>query len=131
MHGSVPRMDAKDARRRLSHQITYARIMAGKQIEHMQEVCGQLLKRHKKGIEVTSPRPILASDDVSGRSRATSDWSCVDCKADGQKFGQGLIDLVQAEVDERAVRFMKIINSKNRRISKVKRQLAKAQRQQH
>ena len=113
------------------HTRSLLRIMAGKQIEHMQELCGQLLKRHKKGIEVTSPRPILASDDVSERSRATSDWSCVDCKADGQKFGQGLIDLVQAEVDERAVRFMKIINSKNRRISKLKRQLAKAQRQQH
>ena len=73
MHGSVPRMDAKDARCRLSHHTTSAHIMAGKQIEHMQEVCGQFRKRHQEGIEVTSPRPILASDDVKEHSRATSD----------------------------------------------------------
>ena len=106
MHGSVPRMDAKDARLRLSHQITSARIMAGNQIEQIHEVCTQILKRHQEGNEVTSPRPILASDDVSEQSRVSSDWSCVDCRLDGQDFCQELIGLIQAEVDERAVRYI-------------------------
>lgn len=126
----MQRRGAKDARRRLSHQITPARIMAGKRVEHMHEMCRQLLKRHQEGTEMTSPRPKLAPDDVSEPSRVSSDWSCADCKIDGKDFGQELIDLVQAEVDERAVRYIKIITAKNRKISALKRQLTKAKKQQ-
>lgn len=124
-------MDAKDARRRLSHQITSARIMAGKQIEHMHKMCRQLLKKRQDCTEVTSHHSILASDDVSEPSRVSSDWSCVDCRIDGQDLWQELIGLIQAEVDERDTHYIQIITSKNKRISKLKRQLAKAQRQQH
>ena len=80
---------------------------------------------------MTSPRPILASDDVSDHSRASSGWSCIDCRLDGKDFCQELMGLVQAEVDERAIRFRQIIKSKNKRVIELKRQLAKAQRQQH
>ena len=123
-------MDSKDVKHRRTHKIYSARIMAGNRIGGMHEVCRQLLKSHQEGFEVTSPKPVLAPDDVSERSRASSDWSCVDCRFDGKDFCQELIGLVQAEVDEHAVRFIQIIESKNRRISELKRQLAKTQSKQ-
>ena len=117
-------------RHRLTHKIPSAHIMAGEQTEHMHEMCKQLLKRHQEGTEVNSPRPIMAPDDVSEPSRVSSDWSCVDCRLDGRDFCQELIGLVQAEVDEHAVYYIETIKSKNRRISELKRQLAKAKKQQ-
>lgn len=104
-------------RHRLTHKIPSAHIMAGEQTEHMHEMCRQFLKRHQEGTAVNSPRPKLAPDDVSEPSRVSSAWSCVDCRPDGNDICQELIGLVQAEVDNRAFRYIKIITSKNKRIS--------------
>lgn len=123
-------MNAKAREARSAVLAHSALIMSCKLARHMPEVCTQILKRHQEGNEVTSPRPLLAPDDVSEQSRASSDWSCVDCRLDGQDFCQELIGLIQAEVDERAVRYIKIITSKNKRISALKRQLADAKKQQ-
>ena len=117
-------------RHRLTHKIPSAHIMSCKLARHMPEVRRPQFKKQQEGTEVTSPRPILASDDVSEPSRVSSDWSCVDCRLDGKDFCQELIGLVQAEVDERAVCYIEIIKSKNRRISALKKQLAKAKKHQ-
>jgi hypothetical protein len=123
-------MNAK-AREARSAVLAYsALIMSCKLARHMPEVRKPQFKNQQEGTEVTSPRPLLAPDDVSEQSRASSDWSCVDCRLDGQDFCQELIGLIQAEVDERAVRYIKIITSKNKRISELKRQLADAKKQQ-
>ena len=122
-------MDAKDARHGLPLQIASARIMAAKLAEHMRKVCIQLFERHQEGTEIVSPFHALKPDHASEPLRASSEGSRVDREVDRQGWRQELINMIKAEVDERAVRFRKIITSKNRKISELKRQLAKAKKQ--
>ena len=116
-------------RRGLPHQAPSARVMSGKLAEDMLELCRPPPKRPQKGIEVTSPRCVLAPDELSEPSRTSSDCSRVDRGASGQDWRQEIMVLVQAEVDEHVLHYRRIIACKTKKIGELKRQLAKTKKQ--